>query len=153
MRFIPLIATLIIVPILVRFLLFVAPFIEKERKGIVSLSRITFVLFPLICAPITTVCLTLNIIDKNIGGIVLLSIIEIGLIFMLSYYKATLIKYDDEKMHYKNKDIYFFEIESHGADDDYEVYITKEQYKIKISHFSVGTQGLYKAYEKAKRNG
>ena len=156
---IPLIIALITAPILTRILLYVAPFIEKERQGIVCLSRITFLFFPLIVAPFITLCLSLNIIDfigshyaiSDFGGVFLLSLIEIGLIVMLVTYKITIIEYDDEKLKYRNKVIYYSDIESYGYNDNYEVYITNEQYKIKISRFAVGSTGLYKTFEKARK--
>ena len=147
-----------IIPAIVQFIVFFLPFTEKEKKGIVYDSKIAFLYWPLIAGSFAFVCFCFNLADyintndkKSLKGVVILSLLVIMAVYLIMHFFRSIIKYDDEKMYYRHKYYYYSDIETFGCNDKHYSFVTKDSKKIKIDHFAVGLDALYKTYAEYKK--
>lgn len=150
-----------IVPLIINLLLYVFPFIEKGKNGVVSVSKSTFLVFPLISQLVFGMGLALNIYSyiedgfinrrNYIGTFVIFSIvIMLGIIPEICYFRS-IIKYDTEKMYYRKKQYYFSDVVSFGYDKKNFVFVMRDDSKVKIDRLAVGFDNLYKSYKAFKK--
>ena len=149
-----------IVPLIINLLLYVLPLKEKGRNGVVSVSKITFFVFPLISQLVFGIGLILNIYsyisdgfvnkDNYIPTFILFSVTILMAIYPEIYYFRSIVKYDNEKMYYRKKKYFFSDIVSFGYDKKDYVFVMKDDSKVKIDVLAVGFDNLYKNYKAFK---
>ena len=149
-----------IIPLIINLLLYVSPLTEKGRNGVVSVSKITFLLFPLFSQLVLGIGLTLNIysyivdgfVDKDnyIPTFILFSVTILMGIYPEIYYFRSIVKYDNEKMYYRKRQYYFSDVVSFGYDKKEYVFVMKDDSKVKIDALAVGFENLYKNYKEFK---
>ena len=149
-----------IIPLIINLLLYVSPLTEKGRNGVVSVSKITFLLFPLFSQLVLGIGLTLNIysyivdgfVDKDnyIPTFILFSVTILMGIYPEIYYFRSIVKYDNEKMYYRKRQYYFSDVISFGYDKKEYVFVMKDDSKVKIDALAVWFENLYKNYKEFK---
>lgn len=149
-----------IIPIIINILLFILPFKEKGKNGVVNLPKSTFLFFPIITQSVfgagLFLCLITCISDGKFSKDEISTFVLCLFAILLSiipeiYYFINVIKYDSNRLCYRKKWYNFSEIETFGYDKKNYTFVTKTGEKIKIDLLSVGFDNLYKAYNDFKK--